>query len=105
MQKETARHVRYASGYTALENFDAAALELEAIAFEDRFLPAVLEAHLNLRFAAKHWDAVVGIGRKLAHLTPENETAWIHCALCSAGTRTRRGSTGRVASRVLKKAK
>ena len=80
MHKDTPRRVRYALGYTALGMLNEASDELEAVDFADRLSVPVLEAMLKLHFEAEHWETVVGVGRQLAQLTPENEEAWIYWA-------------------------
>lgn len=80
MRNDTQRRLRYASGYTALGMFAEAVHEIEAVAPEDRFAPAVLTAQVNLCLETKKWEAAVAIGRNLATRAPELEVGWISCA-------------------------
>lgn len=59
---------------------DAAADELEAIAFTDRLLPEVLLARVELYVAAKQWSMVVDLARVLTKQRPEEERPWIALA-------------------------
>ncbi len=77
MHNDTPRHLRYASGYIALNLLNEASDELEAIAFEDRLAAPVLGVRVELHMAAKHWDMVVGIARELTRQTPDHERGWI----------------------------
>ena len=78
--KDTAKRLRYASGYTELGMLNEASDELEAIDFADRFLPEVLAARIELHMAAKHWETVVGVGRELTARAPAIEQGWISWA-------------------------
>ena len=73
----TARRVQYALGYLELGMLHEASEELETVAFDDRFLPCVLAARIELGMAAKHWEVVVGLGRELTTRAPELERGWI----------------------------
>ena len=77
MNKDTPRHLRYASGYLELGMVDEASAELERIAFGDQLQLPVLAVRIELHMTAKHWDSVVGLGRTLTQQTPENERGWI----------------------------
>jgi tetratricopeptide (TPR) repeat protein len=76
----THRRVSFALGYTALGMLNEASEELEAIGFEDRFLPEVLSARIDLHMEAKHWDALVGLGRRLATDCPHKFQGWMSWA-------------------------
>lgn len=80
MCSDTQRRVRYASGYTQLGMFAEAVNEIQSVAPEDRFAPAVLTAQVNLCLETKEWDAAAAIGRSLATDAPELEVGWISCA-------------------------
>jgi Flp pilus assembly protein TadD len=56
---------------------DAASDELESVDFADRFLPAVIEARINLHMAAGHWDVVGNFARKVLLTDETNLNAWI----------------------------
>jgi hypothetical protein len=73
----TRRRLQYAEGYIALGMLNEASDELEAIDFNDRFLPEVLLARIELHMEAKHWEIVIGIGKTLADTHPEVERPWI----------------------------
>lgn len=73
----TRRHVSYARGYVGLEMLRHAATELDAIAPADQSLPEVLGVRVDLHMAARQWEKVVDVGRRLAEAYPETEHAWI----------------------------
>lgn len=73
----TRRHVSYARGYLGLEMLRQAAAELDAIAPADQSLPEVLGVRVDLHMAARQWERVVAVGRRLAEAYPETEHAWI----------------------------
>lgn len=77
MQRNTLRRLRYATGYIDLGLMDDASDELEKVAFEDRFVPEVLQVRLELHMAAEHWETVIGIGWQVTQQTPDNERGWI----------------------------
>jgi Flp pilus assembly protein TadD len=77
VKPETRRHVNYALGYVALGLSREAANELEAIAPEDRFLPEVLAAQVELHLETKEWESLVSVGCELARKEPRNERGWI----------------------------
>lgn len=79
-RKETLKRVRFASGYTELGMLNEASDELEAIESEDRFLPEVLAARVELHVTAKHWETVVGVARELTFRAPSNPSGWISWA-------------------------
>lgn len=80
MHKDTPRRLRHADGYTELGMLNEASDELEAIAFEDRLSAPVLTARLKLHMEAEHWETVIGVGSRLAQMTPELKEAWINWA-------------------------
>lgn len=80
MHKDTARHLRYATGYLELGMFGDAASEFERIVEEDRVAPPVLDARLSLCLATKEWETATEIGRELTLLDPTMENGWIHWA-------------------------
>lgn len=73
----TRRHVSYARGYVGLEMLRQAEDELDAVAPADQSLPEVLGVRVDLHMAARQWEKVVDVGRRLAEAYPETEHAWI----------------------------
>lgn len=76
----TERHVSYAMGFLGLRMLDEALGELEAVSFDDRFLPSLLTARIELYTAAQQWDLAEGVARTLLCKQPENAEAWISWA-------------------------
>jgi hypothetical protein len=79
----TRRRLEYALGYLALGMIDAAANELEAVGFVDRFAPEVMEVRLQLHTAAGHWDVVANYARVLIQKNHRHVQAWVSlgCAI------------------------
>ena len=61
----TQRRLEYASGFIQLGMLEEAANELESIAATDRFFPEVLLVRIELQMEAKHWEAVIELGRAI----------------------------------------
>lgn len=64
-------------GFASLGLLDQAADELEAIAFEDRLLPEVLLARIEIHTLARQWEIVAGVSKELTFQKPEQERGWI----------------------------
>jgi tetratricopeptide (TPR) repeat protein len=71
------RHVEYALGYLSLGLIDQAASELDGIDAADRFRPEVLAARMELHLQRDDWNALVEVGRELAHRQPQSDRAWL----------------------------
>lgn len=76
----TQRRLEYAAGFIQLGLLGDAADELESIALTDRFFPEVLLVRIELHLEAKHWDAVVELGRAMTARHPARERPWIALA-------------------------
>lgn len=76
----TAHRVQHACGYIALGLLAEAAEELELIDGEDRLSAEVMSVRTDLYLAAKNWDLLLAVARKLASLEPEDENGWIYWA-------------------------
>lgn len=73
----TRRRVRYARGYLGLDMLREARAELAAIPRPAQTQPEVLSVRVDFHMAAREWDAVIEVARRLAEGYPENEHAWI----------------------------
>jgi Flp pilus assembly protein TadD len=73
----TAQRVRYASGYVELGMRREAAEELGAIAAGDRSRLDVMEAWIDLHFAAEDWGAAATAAHELAETFPDQPKGWI----------------------------
>lgn len=72
----TKRRVEYAMGYIELGLLGEAAVELDAIAFEDRFTPDVMSARVELHMASKQWESVIDYASLLTSNSPEHVNGW-----------------------------
>lgn len=73
----TRRRVRYARGYLGLDMLREARAELEAIPRSGQAHPEVLAVRVDFHMAAREWETVIEVARRLAERYPENEHAWI----------------------------
>ena len=76
----TATRLRYTQGYLALEMFEAAQRELDAIDEADRHTAPVLGLQLELEMGAERWSRVGTTARRLTVTEPKIERAWIALA-------------------------
>jgi tetratricopeptide (TPR) repeat protein len=77
VNKDTARRVRYATGYLQLGMFNDAAAELDAIILADRQAAEVVGVRIELGMERKEWELVIDLGSGLAERVPQSERAWI----------------------------
>jgi tetratricopeptide (TPR) repeat protein len=73
----TATRVQYATGYIGLGLLEQAEAELSAIPAADRERPDVLTAEAELAMAAKRWNDVVRLARRLAEVEPGDVQGWV----------------------------
>lgn len=72
----TAHRVEYALGYIELGLLAEAAVELDAIVFEDRFTAEVMAARVELHMAGKQWASVIDYASLLTSSHPDRVNGW-----------------------------
>jgi Flp pilus assembly protein TadD len=77
VNKDTARRVRYATGYLQLGMLHEAAVELDSVGAADRQEADVVGVRIELGMERKEWQLVIDLAADLAERVPANERAWI----------------------------
>ena len=73
LSRETRRRLEYAFGYIGLGMFEAARLELDAIAEEDQMRPEVRSPRVDLHMGAKQWENAFVVASELARAPGSGE--------------------------------
>ena len=81
MKADTIRRVKYAHGYIELGALGEAEKELDSVDLEDRLLPGVMLARVELHITAKNWERLYTSARELTRSAPQLERGWFTAAV------------------------